>query len=259
MQFQRLSALPLFRRVALPSMFLLLALTTTGTLSGQSEQAPATATPSGQPPPQPAAPAAMTAAQTSSSDVQTARVVQKPKDVYKRDVAVSVFVQETQYVNGNSVRTDTTNSGGGMASFRQSPRWWAGYEVNYGYTKYTDAYFFGTYRIAHNTNELSVAYLIDRDVYRGFHVFGSLGAGAIVFTPTKYGGAVNVVPQAPPSQSLPLFVYSLGAQKLVTSRIGVRLQFRNDEYKDPNFKLEALNTHKLRHSYEPAVGVYYRF
>ena len=100
---------------------------------------------------------------------------------------------------------------------------------------------------------------MDRNVYKGLHVFGSLGAGAIAFNPTAYGGTILAVPTAPPAQYLPVFVYSLGVQKLVTSRIGIRAQFRSDEYKDPNFKFEALNTHKLRHSFEPAVGVYYRF
>jgi hypothetical protein len=261
MQFQRSSALPLIRRVALPSMFMLLTLTSASTLLAQSEQTPATATPSGQePPPQPPAPPAMTDAQSSSStDVQTARIVQQPKDPYKRDVAVSAFAQVSQYINGNSIRTDTTSSGGGMVSLRQSPRWWFGYEANYGYTKYTDTYYFGTYRIKHNTNEFSLAYLVDRNVYRGLHVFGTIGAGAIIFSPTQNTGSVNIITSAPPTQSLPLFVYSLGVQKLVTSRLGVRVQYRDDEYKDPNFKFEALNTHKLRHTYEPAIGVYYRF
>jgi hypothetical protein len=262
MQFQRSSALPLFRRVALPSMFLLLTFATAGRLSAQSQQTPATATPSDQqaPPPQPAAPPAMTDAQSSSStDVQTAHVLQQPKDPYKRDVAVSAFAQVSQYINGNSIRTDTTSSGGAMVSLRQSPRWWFGYEANYGYTKYTDTYYFGTYRIKHNTNEFSLAYLIDRNVYRGLHVFGSLGAGAIIFSPTEHSGAVNIISSAPPTQSLPLFVYSLGVQKLVTRRVGVRVQYRSDTYKDPNFKFEALNTHKLRSSYEPSAGVYYRF
>ena len=264
MQFQRSTALPLFRRVALPSMFMLLTMTAAGTLYAQSGQSPAPATPAQNdqqtPPPQPTAPAAMTDAQSSSStDVQTARVLQQPKDSFKRDVAVSAFAQISQYVNGNSIRTDTTSSGGGLVSLRQSPRWWFGYEANYGYTKYTDTYYFGTYRIKHNTNEFSLAYLMDKNVYRGLHVFGTLGAGAIIFTPTEHSGSVNLIASAPPSQSLPLFVYSLGVQKLVTSRVGVRVQYRSDTYKDPNFKFEALNTHKLRSTYEPAVGVYYRF
>ncbi len=262
MQFQRSSALPLIRRVALPSILMLLLLTSAATLSAQSEQTPPASTPAGQesPPPQPTAPPAMTDAQSSSSaDVQTARVVQRPKDLYKRDVAVSAFAQFSQYINGNSIRTDTTSSGGGMVSLRQSPRWWFGYEANYGYTRYTDTYYFGTYRIKHNTNEFSLAYLVDRNIYRGLHVFGSIGAGAIIFSPSQYGGAINIISTPPPTQSLPMFVYSLGVQKLVTSRLGVRVQYRDDEYKDPNFKFEALNTHKLRHTYEPAIGVYYRF
>ena len=85
-------------------------------------------------------------APSSSSDVQTATVVQKPKDFNRRDVAVSVFAQYTNKADGNFVRVDPTSSGGGMVSYQYSARWWAGYEVNYGYTKYSNVYNKGAYR-----------------------------------------------------------------------------------------------------------------
>ncbi len=116
---------------------------------------------------------------SNSSDVQTAKVVQKTPDAYKRDVAVSVFAQYTNVTNGNFIRQDVTSSGGGMVSYRQSPRWWLGYEVNYGYTGYSEAYQKGSYRVKHSANEITAAYLIKsrtllrgsglRELWRGGH------------------------------------------------------------------------------------------
>jgi hypothetical protein len=196
---------------------------------------------------------------SSSSDVQTAKVVRKGTDPYNRDFAVSAFAQDTNRVNGNSLRNGTTSSGGPMLTYRQTPRWWFGYEVNYGFTRYTDAYFFNTYRVKHDSNELSLAYLVDYPVYKGLKIFGTLGVGIMSLRPTQFGGAIAVVPASLPTQTVPLFVDSIGVEKPVTSRIGIRVQFRGDTYKDPDFKQPILDTYHLRASFEPAVGVYYKF
>jgi hypothetical protein len=203
---------------------------------------------------QPTAPEA-----SSSTDVQQAQVVQKAKDPYDRDVAVLGFGQDTNRTNGNSIRNGTTSSGGGMVSFRQSPRWWAGYEVTYGYTKYTDTYFYAAYRVKHNTNELSLAYLMKSPAYRGYHIFGTIGAGLISLSPTQSEGVVTFFTGTPATQTVPLFAYSIGVEKRLTDRLGVRVQYRDDVYKDPDFKQAALDTARLRSTMEPGLGVYYRF
>jgi hypothetical protein len=205
------------------------------------------------------APATQTSPASSSSDVQQAQVAQKPKDVDNRDVAVLGFGQDTSQTNGNSIRNGTTASGGGMLSFRQSPRWWAGYEVSYGYTKYTDTYYYATYRVDHNSNELTLAYLMKSPAYSGFHVFGTLGAGVIALQPSESGGTVTYFPGSPASQTLPVFVYTIGVERRVTARLGVRIQYRSDVYKDPDFKEPALDTMHLRSTAEPGIGVYYHF
>ncbi len=210
-------------------------------VTGQPEQAP--------PPPPP----------SSSSDVQTAQVVQKPVDLFRRDVAISVFAQYTNKTNGNFIRQDTTSSGGGMVSYRQSARWWAGYEVNFGQTRYSESYQQGEYRVKHNTSEITAAYLLKARPYRGVQAFLTVGAGAIIFSPSSYGGPIALTPNAPATQALPMFVYSLGVEHHFNEHFGVRLQYRADEYKSPNFKQVSLNTHSLRTTSEPAAGVYYRF
>ena len=198
------------------------------------------------------------AASSSSSDVQTAQVVQKPRDFNRRDVAVSVFAQYTNKADGNFVRIDPTGSGGGMVSYQFSPRWWAGYEVNYGYTKYSNVYNKGAYRVDASANEITAGYIIKPRSYRGVHPFISFAGGAMIFSPSNYGG-ILVTSGTPATQTLPLFVLGIGVEHNFGEHFGFRVQYRDDMYKAPNFKLVPLNTHGLRNSNEPAVGVYYRF
>jgi opacity protein-like surface antigen len=251
MLFQRLSAQPSRHcsQTSLRRSFLPLIVLVAGTTSlaaqttppqAQTQTAPATDT-------------------SSSSDVQQAQVVQKPKDPYHRDVALLGFGQDSSLSNGNSLRDGTTSSGGGMISFRQSPRWWAGYEATYGYTQYSDTYFFGEYAVKHSTNELSLAYLLKSPSYGGYHVFGSIGAGLISLAPIQSAGQVTFFTGTPATQTLPLFVLSVGVEKRLTDRIGVRVQYRDDVYKSPDFKLAAIDTRRLRSTNEPCLGVYYRF
>ena len=197
-------------------------------------------------------------APSSSSDVQTATVVQKPKDFNRRDVAVSVFAQYTNKADGNFVRVDPTSSGGGMVSYQYSARWWAGYEVNYGYTKYSNVYNKGAYRVDSSANEITVGYIVKPRSYRGIHPFLSFAGGAMIFSPSTYGG-ILVPAGKPATQTLPLFVFGIGVEHNFGEHFGFRVQYRDDEYKAPNYKLVALNAHTLRGSAEPAVGIYYRF
>lgn len=240
MQFQRVS-LRSFRLYALAFIFTIAAV---GSLSAQDAPPPGTTG---------------AAAQSSSSDTQQAQIVQKPKDVDKRDIAILGFGQDTNRTNGNSLRNGTTSSGGGMVSFRQSPRWWAGYEASYGYTKYTDTYYFNIYRVEHTSNEGTLAYLVKSPAYDGFHFFGTLGAGILSLSPTQSGGSVAVILGTPATQTVPTFVYTLGVERRFTDRFGFRVQYRSDEYKDPDFKQSVLDTHQLRKTAEPGIGVYYHF
>jgi len=203
----------------------------------------------------PAAPAQDT---SSSSDVQQAQVVSKPKDLYTRDVTLLGFGQDSGKTNGNSIRNGTTSSGGGMLIYRQSPRWWFGYEATYGYTKFTDTYYDDTYRVKHTNNELTLAYLMKSPDYRGYRVFGTLGAGIMSMDPVQYGGIV-VLYGKPVTQTVPMFLYTIGVERRITQRISARVQYRDDVYKDPDFKQPTLDTTRLRSSKVPGVGISYRF
>ena len=58
---------------------------------------------------------------------------------------------------------------------------------------------------------------------------------------------------------LPEFVYSVGLNYPLFSRLGIRGQLRGLEYKTPDFHQFSLDTKTLRSTVEPTLSVYYRF
>jgi hypothetical protein len=196
-------------------------------------------------------PAAAAAQASSSSNPPSAP---QPQDSRKYDVALSGFGQITGSANGNSIRVDTTESIGGLASFRQYSPQWFGYEVDYGLTRYSEWYnkkLGGS--VTNNSNELTGAMLAQsRQSFYGLQPFATVGLGLMAFQPSPSKGY--------PTQLLPAFVYSLGVNHLVMSdHIGIRVQYRALEYKTPNFNQVPLDSHTLRTTMEPSFGVYYRF
>jgi opacity protein-like surface antigen len=185
---------------------------------------------------------------SSTPDAPTPRKLQY-------DGALSGFGQVTGASDGNFIREDTTESIGGLLSFRQEYRPWMGYEVNYGYTRYSESYnkgFLG--RVQNNVNELTFAYLAQAHVPYGFQLFASLCGGIMIFDPTSKGG------NGKSAQLLPAFTYSLGLNHNVLSdHIGIRVQYRYVRYKTPSFHEFQLDTQTLRRTMEPSIGVYYRF
>jgi hypothetical protein len=194
---------------------------------------------------------------SSSSDVETAQVVKKPSGA-GRNVAVGVLLQETGKTDGNFLRMDTTASGGGLVSYRQSPRWWFGYEASLGYTKFSDSYNKGQYLVEHGDTEVSASYLIEPPAVLGTRGFLSLGPGARIMHPSSYSGSL-VTGGTPVTQTVPLFVLTIGFEHNIGEHFGFRVQQREDVYKAPDFKQVPLDTHKLRNSNEPSLSVYYRF
>lgn len=172
----------------------------------------------------------------------------------RRDLALSVFAQISSSKVGNFIRSDTTGSGGGLLSYRYTYKPWLGYEANYGYTRYTDTYFYGVTRIPHNTHEFSVAYLLQGPKLSGFTPFLTLGGGALVFAPTgSASGSYSV-------DTKKLFVYGIGLQHaILNDRLGIRAQYRGLSYGVPSFGTLNLDTHRSRSSYEPSIGVFYHF
>jgi hypothetical protein len=179
----------------------------------------------------------------------------------KYDVGVSGFYQVTGAANGNFIRDDTTESGGGMFSFRQPWRPWAGYEANVGYTKFFESYNKNVVKVESNVTDFSVSYLFQSPSVFGVQPYVSVGGGIIVFSPVS-GTLTDLnspTTKSLPSQLLPEFVFNLGINYPIFSRLGVRAGMRGLKYKTPDFHQFSIDTKTLRTTLEPNIGVYYRF
>jgi hypothetical protein len=183
-------------------------------------------------------------------------------DAHERfDVGVSGFYQVTNASNSNSIREDTTESGGALVSFRQPWRPWLGYEADISYTKFYEAYNKGVVKVESNVTDFSFSYLLQSPVIYGVQPFLTLGGGIIVFSPIS-GTLTNLnqtVPNSLPSQLLPEFTYSFGLKMPLFSRFGVNGGLRGLKYKTPDFHQVSIDARTLRNTLQPNIGVYYRF
>jgi opacity protein-like surface antigen len=172
------------------------------------------------------------------------------------DGSVNIFGQFSGTSNGNGVQDKPTNSLGVTASVRQSLHPWLGYEINYGYTRFTEEYSTLPFGVQNNVHEVSGAYLVQGPTIPllGLQPFGAVGAGVLVFLPTTVGG------QKYSQQYRTALVYELGVNyPILTSHLGLRLQYRGLSYKTPDFNASLITTNARRQTSEPSVGAYFRF
>ncbi|HEY6446448.1 MAG TPA: outer membrane beta-barrel protein [Acidobacteriaceae bacterium] len=175
------------------------------------------------------------------------------------DIAVDGFAEFTQTVSGNGITDTPTKAGGGAASFRHSFHWWLGYDAGYEYTRYHESYTGvpghpeQVYGVQHNQHEFSGSYYVHGPTVF-IQPFALVGVSAVIFSPSLNGG------QNVPWQSRPGINFGVGANMpLLTSHIGLRLEYRGVYYKAPNFGDSFLDTNTFRLTSEPMAGVYVKF
>jgi len=170
--------------------------------------------------------------------------------------AVNIFGQFSGTSNGNGIQDEPTDSLGVLATVRQSFHPWLGYEVNYGYTRFSERYSTVPFGVQNNLHEVSGAYLLQAPTlpFLGLQPFGAVGAGALVFLPTTVGG------QKYSQQYRVPLLYEVGVNyPILTSHLGLRFQYRGLLYKTPDFKSALITTNARRQTAEPSVGAYLRF
>jgi hypothetical protein len=168
--------------------------------------------------------------------------------------AVAVFGQFSGTSSGNGVTDSPTESLGTLATFRQSFHPWLGYEVNYSYTRFSERYSTIPFGVQNNVNEVTGAYLVQGPSFLGLQPFGAIGFGALIFLPTTTGG------QKYGQQNRIPLLYEFGVNyPILTSHLGLRLQYRGLSYKTPDFNATLLTTGARRTTSEPSVGAYLRF
>jgi hypothetical protein len=170
--------------------------------------------------------------------------------------AVNVFGQFTGTTNGNDIKDSPNNSVGVLATARQSLHPWLGYELNYGYTRFSERYSTIPFGVQSNVHEVSGAYVVQGPTIPilGIQPFGGVGVGALIFLPTTVGG------QKYGKQTRVPVLFEAGVNyPILTSHLGLRLQYRGLSYKTPDFNSTPLTTGTRRITSEPSVGAYVRF
>ncbi len=143
-----------------------------------------------------------------------------------------------------------------LASVRQSLHPWLGWEVNYGYTRYSERYSTLPFGVQNNVHEVTAAYLFQAPTIPilGLQPFASIGTGGLIFLPTEVGG------QRYSQQARFPILYEVGVNyPILTSHLGLRLQYRGLSYKTPDFNASVITTNARRQTSEPSVGAYFRF
>jgi opacity protein-like surface antigen len=148
-------------------------------------------------------------------------------------------------------------SGGFLAGYSYQFDRNFGVEGNYGFSRNTQNY-----------NALNSSTSLQSDIHEAtgslvwhirtgishFRPYALGGGGLLVFNPTdKF-----VVPGAD-QQTRGTFVYGGGANFDITSKFGIRAEYRGLAFKAPDFQLNSLNTDKFTHLAQPSVGIYARF
>ncbi len=88
----------------------------------------------------------------------------------------------------------------------------------------------------------------------GLQPFGAIGTGALIFLPTTVGG------QKYNQQTRVPVLFEVGVNyPILTSHIGLRLQYRGLSYKTPDFNSALLTTGTSRITSEPSIGAYFKF
>jgi hypothetical protein len=165
-------------------------------------------------------------------------------------------------VNGQANTAVTLNPGntaGAVVTLRYVVAPLIGFEVNYGYARYTDTFTpFGAQPnggVQQNASEYTLGYVAHtRKEHFGVTPFASGGLGTIVFRPTPGGGL------ALPEQARAAYYVSVGAETTVLSpHFGIRAQYRQVFFKAPDFETNYLTIQKQTTTYEPGFGFFLRF
>jgi opacity protein-like surface antigen len=157
---------------------------------------------------------------------------------------------------GTSSHTSTKN-GGFLLGYSYQFNRWAGVEGNYGFTRNTQQFTVpvGNTSVESDFHEITGSFVAHIPVNATkVRPYGLAGAGALVFDPTD-----RFVGTGAERQTKAAFVYGGGVNFDVTSKFGVRAEYRGLLYKIPDFNVSDLNIDKITHLAQPSVGFFFRF
>lgn len=175
----------------------------------------------------------------------------------------------------------TSDSPGVTTTFHQSFKPWLGYNVNFGYSRFSENYSegqswvpsktspqpaysnFAQVSIPTNVLDLTIAYLFHGPSGKKFSTFGQFGGGGLFFLPTESSVAQFSTPVR--QQTRPAMIFGVGMNYKLTKRLDLRAEYRGLFYKCPDFTLapyDGVNlpiTKLFTVSNAPAVSLVYHF
>lgn len=176
--------------------------------------------------------------------------------LHNADVAMGGTGQFTTSITDqtNTPHQATTDSAGFLFSFREHPVPWAGIELNYQYSSFSERYtssFNGAplASVPLSFHEGTGAYLFHRN-YGRVHPFLGIGGGTLYFDSiTPLGGQLRGTG-----------LFEVGADAVTHNpHLAFRVQARSLLYRAPNFNDSAIATSRWVATTEPSASVVLRF
>lgn len=174
--------------------------------------------------------------------------------LHNADVGVSATGQFTTTLTSDGPAIQkTTMSPGFVVSLRDHPVAWAGIELNYGFTRYSQRYTYpengaiNSFSDNSSVHEATAAYLFHPH-FRHLQPFVGVGGGALGFFPT-----------IGPHQWRGAGLVEAGLDIPASPHFGFRVQGRSLIYRAPNFNNAAISSRSWVATAEPSGGIYIRF
>jgi hypothetical protein len=185
----------------------------------------------------------------------------------RAEVFATGFGLFSNQVNGNGVGEQATEAGGASAGYRFHLNSSSALEGRYGFSRDSQKFSTasGVTSIPAYFSEISGSYVYSFGRSHRIQPFLEGGGGLVIFSPTNYsagnslyggGGTTSV---GVPRQSKGMFAYGGGADVPMSSRVSLRLEFRDVGYKTPDFRTATYHTNTFSFLYEPSIGFAYRF
>lgn len=156
----------------------------------------------------------------------------------------------------------TTDSVGALVTLQDYQIPWLGFEVNYGYTHFTQNFYAGPgdtnhVQVPNGMHEFTAAYLLRKRTH-GVTGHLAIGGGAIDF---DAGLATQTRPGFfdTPNQWRATGLFDVGLDMQTKSNLGFRIGGRDLLYRAPNFHSAYLSSSRWVSTEEPYAGVYVRF
>src|SRR6266436_4450743 len=213
----------------------------------------------------------------------------------RAEIFVTGFGLFANHANGNAITEQETNAGGASLGYRFHLNSSSALEGRYGFSRNSQKYTIGgaVSSIPSYFSEISGSYVYTFGSSQRIRPFLEGGGGAVIFIPGNYntpttattvgtstgtssgilGGYALPSPQPRAlvgpiytgssagvgTQVRGMFLYGAGLDIPASSHFYFRTEFRGLGYEAPDFKLNALHTNAFSFTYEPSVGIAYRF